>query len=180
MFRKIGFVFAFFALQGSSKAAVELEPEIFFGPAFTSIGSTVEVGVGFGGGLNMPVIPFAGGTIEARLSLMPVMGSDSVQGLIVSQFHIPLTVALVFLEAPADGHGLGIGGSVGLGMMATAGRYTAATVDLRPCFTIDLTFGIFERGALKLRYTTVLGEHQSEDGRPVSYQSLMVIGSTSW
>lgn len=180
VFRKIGLILAFLLVQVCVVAAVEIEPEIFFGPAFTSIDKTVQVGVGFGGGLNIPLLPFAGGKIEARWSLMPVMGSDSVQGLIVSQVHIPLTIALVFLEQPADGHGMGIGGSIGLGMMGTAGRYTASSLDVRPCFTIDLTFGIFERGALKFRYSTVVGEHLSGDGRPVSYQSLMIIGSTSW
>ena len=178
--RKILLLLALVTQQVCASAVFDSEPELFVGPAFTSIGKNIEIGVGFGGGLNISLIPFAGGDLEVRGSVMPVFGSDSVNGLIISQIHVPITFALVFLERPADLHGQGLGGAIGLGMMLTAGRYATSSLDLRPCFTMEMTFGVFERGALKLRYSAVVGQQSHSDGRQVSYQSLMIIGSTTW
>lgn len=162
------------------RATPESEPEIFFGPAFTSLDSDVEIGFGFGGGLNIGLLPFAGGMIELRGSLMPVFAVDSAVGFTMTQAHIPLTVAIAFLERSEHEDRLGLGGSIGFGLMSTLGKHSPSAIDVRPCFTIDLTFGIFERGALKFRYTTVVGNKESTDGRSLSYQTVTIIGSTSW
>lgn len=179
--RKIGLLATIIALWSQPVSArLGAEPEIFFGPAFTSLANDVEVGFGFGGGLTIDVLPFAGGSIQFGGGLMPVFAVDSAEGFTMTQAHIPLTVAIAFLERPQDEDRIGLGGSIGFGVMNTLGRYSPSSVDVRPCFTIDLTFGIFERGALKFRYTAVVGDKVSTDGRPLSYQSLVVVGSTTW
>lgn len=179
--RKIGLIVAIIVLLCQpTLARHDAEPEIFFGPAFTSLDKDVEVGFGFGGGLKVGILPFAGGTIQFCGGLMPVFAVDSADGFTMTQAHIPLTVTIAFLERPQDEDRIGLGGSIGFGIMNTLGRYSPSAVDVRPCFTMDLTFGIFERGALMFRYTAVVGDKTSNDGRSLSYQSLLVVGSTTW
>lgn len=179
--RKIGLIVAIIVLLCQPTfARLDTEPEIFFGPAFTSLDKDVEVGFGFGGGLKIDMLPFAGGTIQFCGGLMPVFAVDTADGFTMTQAHIPLTVVIAFLERPRDEDRIGLGGSIGFGIMNTLGRYSPSAVDVRPCFTMDLTFGIFERGALMFRYTAVVGDKTSTDGRSLSYQSLLVVGSTTW
>ncbi len=164
----------------TATAGTGIESEIHLGPATATVADTVNVGLGIGGGLNIPVHTFSAGAVEVRGAVMPVFGSAGNQGLDITQMHIPLGVAIAFLERPASGQGMGLGGGVGVGMMTTVGRWASSGVTVGPYITMDLVFGVFERGALKLRYTAVLREASSDAGSVVRYQSLVVIGSTSW
>jgi|GEM_PF-1561012 len=165
----------------STVAAQQIvESELILGPAFTSVDKTLRVGIGAGAGMSVRVASIAGGSVLARVSVMPVFAIDSVDGLIISHAQIPLTVALSFQEPRSDGHPFGLGGSIGLGMIAIPSRITSPNVPFLPCVTFDLTFGVFERGALTMRYTTAFGGYQIADGRMVSFQSFVFIGSTQW
>lgn len=179
---KIACIATFVLLSASiqSQAQIKVETELFLGPAFTSIDGAVRVGLGVGGGCALQLASFAGGSILARGSIMPVFAIDSVDGLIIEHLHIPLTVALSFQEPRQDGHPYGLGGSIGLGMLAVPSRITLPRVSLQPCATFDLTFGVFDRGALTFRYIAGLGAYLLPDGRSVGFQSFTFIGSTNW
>jgi hypothetical protein len=177
--RKIVVTAAIFGSAVSAECGTT-ETEIFVGVATTTLGSTVEPGVGVGGGLGRSILTFHGGSIDARLSVMPVFVSTQDQGLDVARLDIPLSVAISFLERPTAMAGMGLGGSIGFGMMTIVGRDLASGSSFMPCATIDLTFGVFKRGALKVRYTAVFGDATSTSGEPLRYQSLVVIGSTAW
>ena len=158
--------------------AQDIQSEFFVGPAFTSIGGTVYTGVGVGGGGTFALAPTSLGPLEVRLSVMPVFGTDLEKVFTMTQFHVPLTLALSLLELPRDGRGYGIGGAVGLGMAATGGQLHDHVI-VQPSAMVELTFGAFTRGALVVRYQTTITDFASRKG-PVGYNSLVFIASTAW
>lgn len=158
--------------------AQDIQSELFIGPAFTSIGGTVYTGLGVGGGGTYALTPTSIGPLEVRLSVMPVFGADLEKVFTMTQFHVPLTLALSLLELPRDRRGMGIGGSVGLGVTATGGQLHERVV-LQPSAMVELKFGAFTRGALVVRYHTTLTDISTSRG-PVGYNSLVVIASTAW
>ncbi len=160
--------------------SADSEVELLMGPVGTSVADVVHGGFGIGAGLSWHPLRFSGGYLETRVALMPVFGNSPDSPIDVTQIQLPLTIALAWQEKPTAMSGAGIGGSIGIGLQTTVGRYTEKGADFQPVVAIDLTFGVFERGALKFRYSATIGNVTAADGSRVSYQSVMIIGSTAW
>lgn len=159
--------------------AFDVTPELFIGPAFTSINGTTYTGVGVGGGGTLQLAPTSLGPVEVRLAAMPVFGTDLDKTFTITQIHVPLTLALSLLELPRDRRGFGLGGAIGLGVTATMGQLHDGAV-VHPSAMVELTFGAFRRGALTIRYQTSITDITSSNRGSVGYNSLVVIASTAW
>lgn len=159
--------------------AVDVQPELFVGPSFTSIGGTVYSGLGIGGGGSYTIFPSSLGPLEIRLAAMPVFGADLEKTFTLTQFHVPVTLALSLIELPRHRHGLGIGSAIGFGLTTTLGQlHDRAAV--QPSAMIEVTLGMFQRGALTMRYHTTIADIASNARGPVGYNSLVLIASTAW
>lgn len=159
--------------------AVDLTPELYIGPAFTSISGTTYTGLGVGGGGVLHLAPTSLGPIEVRLAAMPVFGVNLDKTFTITQVHVPLTLALSLLEVPRDRRGLGLGGAIGLGVTATMGQMHNGAV-FQPSAMVELTFGAFRRGALTIRYQTSIADITSGNRGAVGYNSVVFIASTAW
>ncbi len=159
--------------------AVDVTPELYIGPVFTSVSGTTYAGVGVGGGGVLQLAPTSLGPIELRLAAMPVFGVDLDKTFTITQIHVPMTIAISLLELPRDRRGFGLGGAIGLGMTATIGQLHDGAV-FQPSAMIELTFGAFRRGALTIRYQTSIADIASSNRGSVGYNSLVFIASTAW
>ena len=159
--------------------AVDVTPELYIGPAFTSINGTTYAGVGVGGGGVLQIAPTSLGPVEVRLAAMPVFGVDLDKTFTITQVHVPLTLALSLLELPRDRRGFGLGGAIGLGVTATMGQLHDGAV-FQPSAMVELTFGAFRRGALTIRYQTSIANITSPNRGGVGYNSVVFIASTAW
>jgi hypothetical protein len=74
----------------------------------------------------------------------------------------------------------GLGGSVLVGAALAFGTFNRNATDLRPFVGFDLTMGLLEDSAIKLRYASVLGDFQPRRGEFVSYHGVYVVGTTRW
>jgi hypothetical protein len=98
----------------------------------------------------------------------------------ITQFHVPVGALVRFGELEAQTQRVTIGGGVGMGYQYTAGMLATGKPDLRPYFEVQIMLGLFKRGMLKVRYSTVMTAYADQAGSAVSYHALNVIGSTTW
>lgn len=94
----------------------------------------------------------------------------------ITHMHVPVMLALSLLESPANRQGRGLGGAIGLGMVATLGQFHAS-VAVQPSAMVELTLGVFRRGVFTLRYQTTISDAPGARG-PVGYHSVLFIAST--
>ena len=175
-----------FALPGVLPAqwASHLEGEIMLGPSLASVAadSVPDTYAGFGVGMsfNIHVLHYRFGSIGFTIPPVLVIGQRAdASGFDFQRFHIPIGVMLTAGDAGGYGGSGVVGGAITVGYGATIGAFTKERIDARPFLQFDVSIGIFERGALKLRYRNVFGEYLFE-GAPVSYHGLYVVGSSAW
>jgi len=158
--------------------------EIAFGPAVATLGngSTIEHYPGFAIGtcFNFYLLKYGVGTLGLTTPIMAVIGSRPEQpGADFQRVHIPLGILLAVGDASGfEGSG-SVGGSLSFGYGATFGAFTENVIDTRPWLSMDISIGIFKRGALKIRYSGVLGTYEYR-GKPVNYHGIYLVGSSAW
>lgn len=94
----------------------------------------------------------------------------------ITHMHVPVMLALSLLESPANRQGRGLGGAIGLGMVATLGQFHTS-VAVQPSAMVELTLGVFRRGVFTLRYQTTISDAPGARG-PVGYHSVLFIATT--
>jgi len=160
------------------------EGEVMFGPNVTSwaTAETPQVFPGLAVGLsfNAHLLHYGVGSLGITIPPLLSIGSrPDADGLDLQHVHIPLGLMLTVGDAGGySGSGL-VGGSFTVGYGITLGALAKEDVDARPFLQMDISIGIFERGALKLRYRNVMGEYLYQ-GSPVTYHGLYLVGSSAW
>lgn len=178
-FRKIPLIVAIMGIGVLQSRASDLVPELFFGPVLTGVDNVVYAGLGVGGGVIYDLPRTSIGPLELRAGIMPVFGRDREGSFTITQSHVPITVALSFLERPRGQRTGGVGGAIGLGATTTIGRLHDNVI-VQPSAMIEITLGLFTRGVLTLRYQTTLADANTTSGGRAGYHSLVVIASTVW
>ncbi len=164
-------------------AQPRVDGELMIGPSLATIGGgeTIERfgGVAFGAAANMHIMDYGIGYLGISILPNATLGATDNAGVDFQRVQIPIGVMLTVGDDIHDGPG-SIGGGVTLGYGLTVGSFTDTHADIRPFVNFDLSVGIFERGALKLRYSTVLGTYEYLDRGNVNYHALFLVGSTTW
>lgn len=164
-------------------AQPRVDGELMIGPSLATIGGGESIerfgGVAVGAGANVHLMEFGFGFLAVTAMPNFTLGATDNEGIDFQRLQIPLGLMLTVGDDVYAGAG-SIGGGVTIGYGLTVGPFTDSHADLRPFINFDVSFGIFERGALKLRYSTVLGDYQFTDRGNVNYHSLFLVGSTSW
>jgi len=165
-----------------------VEGEFVIGGALTAVtAATTDKTVSNYGGLalgascNAHVLSTGIGTVAIAIPTVLVFGSRAdAPGIDYQRFHIPLGVMLTIgsLDGKVERGDVAAGITAGYGVMV--GAFSTNGADLRPFVNIDLAFGIFERGALKIRYSTTLLTYNQKDGSSVSYNGIYAVASTLW
>lgn len=150
--------------------------EVYIGPSFSSLSGTTYAGLGVGGGGVLTFARTPLGSIELRGSFMPVFGTDVDRAFTITHTHVPVLLAISLLEAPSNRQGRGLGGAIGLGMIATIGQFHTS-VAVQPSAMVELTLGVFRRGVFTVRYQTTISDEPGLRG-PVGYHSVLFIAST--
>ncbi|RPI68202.1 MAG: hypothetical protein EHM43_05595 [Ignavibacteriae bacterium] len=165
------------------QAQPRVDGELMIGPSLATIGGgeTIERfgGVAVGASANVHLMEYGLGFLAFTLMPNLTFGASDNASVDLQRFQIPIGLTLTIGDDVYDG-AASIGGGVTMGYGFTIGSFTDANPDLRPFVNFDVSFGIFERGALKLRYSTVFGEYQFVDRGNVNYHALFLVGSTSW
>lgn len=167
---------------GSALAQPIIDGEVAIGPSMVSVDG--DAGLEHYGGLilgvsaNLHLLDGSAGTVSLIVPLTLTIGQKrDDKGLDVQRFHVPIGIMLCTgenLDKPG-----GLGGGVTIGYGATFGDFTDV-VDFRPFANFDLSFGIFSRGMLKLRYFVVLGDYLNSENQSVNYHAILLVGSTTW
>ncbi len=182
MIGKLTAILIFFGATNAS-AQLRIEGELYVGPILTSrdAGDSVEVyaGVSVGSAANFTLLSYGVGEICAIVAPTLSLGQNLNRELDLQRFHLPVGVMLTLGDNVRDQYGA-INGAVTFGYGVNFGPFADNGMDARPFVNFDLSFGIFERGALKLRYSTVLGRYEDSSGSNVGFHSIMLVGSTDW
>lgn len=167
----------------SAAAQLRVEGEISIGPTMTSrdAGDSVEIygGLIFGSAANLTLLSYGIGEIRATVTPTLSLGPDINREMNLQRFHLPIGVMLTVGDNVRDQYGA-INGAVTIGYGMNFGAFADNGTDARAFVNFDLCFGIFERGALKVRYATVLGRYEDRSGANLGFHSLMLVGSTEW
>lgn len=177
-------VLLLFIASAIHATAQRTEGELILGPMITSVqtssATTTHVGMGIGASLVWRLNQVDVGS--ARLMLQPLMvlgkrpDGPSVD---VQRVQLPLALVLGFDDMRADGVPA-LGASILAGAALSFGAFNRDATDLRPFVGFDLTMGLFEKSAVKLRYATVIGAFHPRPSETVSYHGLYVVGTTRW
>jgi hypothetical protein len=161
-----------------------VEGEIVVGPTLTTVGGGDDIdrygGLGIGVTANFHFLQYGIGSIGITIPPMLVFGSRAdAPGFDFQRLHLPIGVLFSFGDASGRGEVGSIGGAIVLGYGAMFGAFSTDSVDTRGFMSFDISLGLFERGMLKIRYSTVIGSYDFR-GANVGYHGLFVIGSTAW
>lgn len=154
------------------------------GPSLASVSTDtvpeVYAGIGFGLAFNAHLLHYGVGSLGLTIPPVLVLGQRAdASGFDFQSFHIPLGVMLTVGDAGSRGGPGIVSGAITYGWGIILGAFAPDGFDSRPFLQFDVSVGIFERGALKLRYRNVLGEYLFQ-GAQVGYHGLYVVGSSSW
>jgi hypothetical protein len=158
--------------------------EVAFGPALATVGGGEDIerypGFSLGICFNFHLLQYGVGTLGLTIPIMSTIGTrPGKTGADFQRVHIPIGVLLSVGDASGFEGAGSIGGSIACGYGAMLGAFTEGTVDVRPFISLDISIGVFKRGALKLRYSTVVGNY-TYLGSAVNYHGLYLIGSSAW
>lgn len=167
------------------QAQTVVDGEVFLGPTVTSVGSgqTLESygGIAFGISVNAHILRFSAGSLGISVPPLLALGpTPDDRSLNFQRLSIPIGVILRIGDNGGRSKRHAATGSITVGYGATVGAFVREYIDLRPFFTVDIAAGIFEHGALKLRYSNVFGKYLLDQLNPVAYHGLFIVGSTEW
>ncbi len=154
------------------------------GPTLASVSNADQPdtypGIGIGMSFNAHLLHYGVGSLGLTIPPVLVIGKRAdASGFDFQRFHLPIGVMLTVGDAGGySGSGL-VSGAIAVGWGVTVGAFAKDGIDSRPWLQFDVAVGIFERGALKLRYRNVFGEYLFQ-GSPVSYHGLYLVGSSAW
>lgn len=154
------------------------------GPSLASVAtdSTPRIygGIGIGLSFNAHLLHYGFGSLGVTIPPVLVVGQRAdASGVDFQRFHIPLGVMLTVGDDGGYGGSGVVSGAITYGWGITLGAFAKEGIDSRPFLQFDVSVGIFERGALKLRYRNVLGTYLYQ-GAQVGYHGLYVVGSSAW
>ena len=162
------------------------EGEIVIGPSFSSVGSGEAAvsywGLTLGGSFNAHLLDVGIGTLGVAFPFTLTFGERSdADGIDYQKFQMPAGLMLSIGDREALYTKGTVAAMITMGMCATIGAFSNPNkADIRPFINFDLAAGVFERGMLKIRYSTSLGSYQLADGREVSHHGIYFVGSTLW
>ncbi len=167
------------------QAQTDVDGEVFLGPTVTSVGSgpTLESyeGIALGISMNTHIIRFGAGSLGISIPPLIALGPTPDHNWFDFQrFSIPIGVILSIGDNGGRVKKHAVTGAITVGYGATVGAFVRDYIDFRPFFNIDIAAGIFEHGAIKLRYSNVFGKYLLDKVSPVAYHGLFVVGSTEW
>ena len=168
----------------SAQSETRVEGEIVFGPTLTTLGGGESIerfgGIAMGVAANFHFLQYGIGSLGITIPPLIVFGSVPGRSAIdLQRFHLPIGILFSFGDAAGHGERGAIGGSITLGYGATFGAFSSESIDTRPFMSFDISLGLFERGMLKVRYSSVMGSYLHM-GAEVGYHGLYIIGSTVW
>lgn len=171
-------------LAGMTAQAQRTEGELIVGPMITSVQTPTEtttyVGMGLGASIVWRLHTTDVGSVRMLLQPLVVVGKrPDGSAFDVQRAQLPLIFCIGFDDMRPNGTP-GLGGSVLVGAALAFGTFNRNATDLRPFVGFDLTMGLLEDSAIKLRYATVLGDFQPRRGEFVSYHGVYVVGTTRW
>ncbi len=160
------------------------EGEVKIGATLTAVtesGSTrTYTGFGFGLGANLPFAITDIGILYATFSCNISLGSKPANSSFDLQtLQVPLGLMLKIGEDVHGGRRF-IGGAIGGGMSFNFGPFDGGGVTLNPYISADVILAIFDRGSLKVRYLTMLGNSQSVGATVTATHTIHLIASTEW
>lgn len=171
-------------LAAMSARAQRSEGELIVGPMLTSIGTpngtTTHLGIGIGAAMVWRLNQADVGSARVMLQPLMVIGKrPDGPSIDVQRIQLPLILVFGFDDMRADGVPA-LGASILAGAALSIGAFNRDAMDLRPFVGFDLTMGLLERSAIKLRYATVIGDFHPMRGESVSYHGVYVVGTTRW
>ncbi|NQW30266.1 MAG: hypothetical protein HQ472_07130 [Ignavibacteria bacterium] len=170
--------------RNAKKPESATEGEVKFGATLFAVTTNRETksypGFGFGAGANFPLTASDIGMLYASFSCNIGLGAKpAATSFDLQSMQIPLGVMFKIGENIADGRRF-IGGAIGAGACLSFGPFDDNGVDFRPYISADIILALFERGALKIRYFTLLGNYVGKNQGIVTQHALYLIASTEW
>lgn len=162
-----------------------VDGEVVVGPTATSVGSGSALksyaGFALGISMNAHIVQFGAGWLGISFPPLLAIGeTEEHRSMEIQRLSIPIGLMLSIGDNGGQSGHNGVTGSITIGYGATLGAFVRDNIDLRPFFSVDIAAGIFERGALKIRYSNTFGKYLLDNSKPVAYHGLFVVGSTEW
>lgn len=167
------------------QAQTTVDGEVVLGPTATSVGSGSALksyaGFALGISMNAHIVRFGAGWLGISVPPLIALGATAEdRSLNFQRLSIPIGIMLSIGDNGGRTGPNGVTGAVTIGYGATFGAFVRDNIDLRPFFNVDIAAGIFERGALKIRYSNTFGKYLLDNSKPVAYHGLFIVGSTEW